>query len=745
MMLNACKADLSSNKNVQSDQIETLIQQMSLEEKVGQMTNIGLTALCQGDFWTGTDSLELDFAKLKHLIGTFKVGSVQNKGQYPPNVDEWKRLTSLIQAYNLNESNNKIPVLFGIDAVHGAHYTLGSTMMPHQLALAATWNPQLAYRTGEITAYELCASGLPWNYAPCMDVASEPLWGRYYETYGEDPYLVSEMGAAFIRGHQEDGMDEHANAAVCVKHFIGYGAAENGKDRANAIIPESYLRAYHLPPFAEAIKAGAKSVMLSSGSVNGIPGHANKYLITDVLKGELGFDGMVISDWADIDKLIDVHRVAKDKKDAARIAVLAGMDMCMVPYDVSFAVDVMQLVNDGEIPMSRIDDAVRRILRLKESLGLFEENTNYSYNKFASDEHINSSFKTAAESITLLKNDRNCLPFSKEDKILVCGPSANSMNMLNGGWSRSWGGDDVRFNDDSKQTIYEAISADFGNDHVRWTEGASIDSLVDIEATLIQAQWADKLVVCLGEKPATEKPSDIEELELDAAQLELVKQLSETGKEVIVVLVFARPRIIRDIVEVSDAIVMAYLPGDEGGRAISSVLSGESNPSGKLPFTYPRFSGDTWTYYHKQSDEVGNSFGMDGFNPQWEFGTGLSYTTFETSFKDASKTQLVGMDTLTILIEVKNTGSSNGKEVVQLFMSDRIASVSPDMKRLIGFQKVALDAGEAKSLEFKVSAYDLSFINKENKRITEDGLFHLLVGGNPGELKMKEIIYKQHK
>jgi beta-glucosidase len=744
-ILTACDSESDMSLKQQDVFIEELLKNMTLEEKVGQMTNIGLTALCQGDFWTGTDSLELDTTKLKRLLGKYKVGSVQNKGQYPPDLDEWKRLTSLIQLFNLNEIENKIPLLFGIDAVHGAHYTLGSTMFPQQLALAATWNTELAYGTGKITAYELRASGIPWNYAPCLDIATDPLWGRFFETFGEDPFLVSSMGRALIKGHQGDDLSNSQSAAVCIKHFIGYGSAENGKDRANAILPESYLRNYHLPPFKEAIDAGAGAVMLSSGAVNGIPGHANKYLITDVLKGELGFKGLVISDWADIDKLIDVHRVAADKKDAARMAVLAGMDMCMVPYDASFAEDVLALVSEGEIPLSRIDDAVTRILNLKKDLGLFDEPAKLQYDQFASEEYTDASYKAAAECITLLKNEDDCLPFSKEERILVCGPAANSMNFINGGWSRSWGGDDERFNDESKLTIYQAISAEFGADQVKWNEGANLNELKNIDESLELANWATKIVVCLGEKPATEKPSDIEELELEAAQLELVKKLSETGKDLVTILVFARPRIIREIVEVSDAILMAYLPGDEGGRAISSVISGEINPSGKLPFTYPRYSGDTWTYNHKQGDEVGNDFGMDGFNPQWEFGTGLSYTTFESKITSISTEELIGSDTLILKVNVKNIGPISGKEVVQLYMSDRIASVSPDMKRLIAFQKIDLEAGTDMNIEFIISANDLSFINNENKRVTEDGLFHLTTGGNPGQMEMIEINYKRNK
>lgn len=726
--------------------IDSILNSLTLEEKIGQMTNIGMTALCKGDFWTNTDSLELDTAKLRTLIGKYKVGSVQNKGMYPPSREEWNNLTRAIQHYNTNDAKNKIPVLFGIDAVHGAHYTAGSTMFPHQLALAASWNTELAKQAGEVTAYELRASNLAWNYAPCLDIASEPLWGRFYETFGEDPLLTSEMGTAFIRGHQESHYGKEYSAPVCMKHFIGYGSPQNGKDRANAIIPMNYLLAYHLPPFEAGIQAGAQSVMLNSGAVNGIPGHANKNLITGLLKEKLGFRGPVISDWADIEKLVGVHRVAKDKKDAARIAVLAGLDMCMVPYDAGFADDVLDLVKEGQIPESRIDDAVRRILRLKLEAGLFEqEKKDPDYKDFGSARFAEMSYNAACQSIVLLKNEEQILPLSYNDKILVCGKAANSLNALNGAWSRTWGGSEKKYNDENKLTILEALQNEFGEANVHYLELSQETGLPRPLELEKWSKWADKVLICLGEKQATEKPSDIHELAIDEAQNKLVEKISRFNRNIISVLLIGRPRIVRDIEKVSKGIIMACLPGPEGGRALADVMSARFNPGGKLPFTWPGYSGEKWTYYHKQADEVDENFGMNGFNPQWEFGYGLSYTSFTSELLSIEKDTLIGNDSLNIRVKVTNTGSVSGHEVVQLYISDRVASISPDMKKLLAFKKVFLKAGEEQMVHFVITSNQLQFIDSKGDWIAEDGDFQILAGGNPKDMSSINFYYKNSK
>jgi beta-glucosidase len=725
--------------------IEKLISQMSLEEKVGQMTNIGLTAICKGPFWNDSDSLEIDTIKLTEMLLKYYIGSIQNKGKYPPSVDEWHRLVSQIQNFQMNQSRLKIPVLFGIDGVHGANYTASSTLFPHQIACAATWDPVFAKKTGEVTAYEMRASSIPWNYAPVLDISYQPLWGRIYETYGEDTYLASEMGKAFIKGSQGNDLTNDKKAAVCLKHFIGYGTPYNGKDRSTAIISDRDLKEYFIPPFEEAIRAGAKTIMLNSGSVNGIPGHINHHLITDILKGELGFEGFVISDWDDLSKLVGAHNVAKDNKEAAKLAVLAGMDMCMVPYDESFAVHLAELVNEGEVPVERINDAVRRILRVKFELGLFDNPyTNpESYPLFGSKEFADASYEAAKECITLLKNENGILPLKKTSKILVTGPTANSINYLNGGWSRTWSGVEEEYNDPGKASVLDAIISKIGKSNVSFAMGSGINEEIDIDNAVKLAEKCDLIIACLGEEPATEKPSDIDDLDLPEAQLSLVKKLALTGKPIILVLLEGRPRVINEIEGLSQAIIMAYLPGQEGGKAIADVLFGDCNPSGRLPYTYPRYSGSIWKYNHKGADAMDKDFTLKGFQPQFEFGEGLSYTSFEYSVPILSTDTISTGDSLIIKLDITNTGKIFGKEVVQLYKRDMVASVSPDIKKLVIFQKIGLEPGQSKTLEFTIYNSDLAFVGTNNEWITEAGEFQVLIGGTPKNLQTKKFYYKQ--
>ena len=610
--------------------VEQLLSQMTLEEKVGQMTNIGLTAICKGPFWNDADSLEIDTAKLRYMVQTWHIGSIQGKGKYPPTPEEWYHIIKQIQNYALTETRLGIPVLYGIDGVHGAGYSAGSTFFPQEIACAATWNPEFAYKTAEITSYELKASSTPWNYAPVLDVSCQPLWGRIFETYGEDTYLTTKMGAAYVDGAQQKDLSGNNATAVCLKHFIGYGNPCNGKDRSTAIIPENELRQYYLPPFQEAIKKGALTVMLNSGSVNGIPGHVNSHWINDILKGELGFEGFVISDWDDISKLVDVYQVAANIKEATKLAVMAGMDMCMVPYDESFAANLTELVKEGEVPMERIDDVVRRILKVKFKLGLFSKPyTNpKDYPLFGSDEFAMESYRAASECITLLKNRNDILPLKKGVKIMVTGPVAASLNYLNGAWSRTWSGLEEQYNDTGKLTVLDALIQKAGAPNVRYAAGTTIDSIIDIKEAIKQAKKSDVIVACLGEAPATEKPSDINDLDLPPAQIELVKQLSKTGKPIVIVLLEGRPRVFREAEKLSQAVLMAYLPGQEGGRAIADILFGDVNPSGHLPYTYPRYSGAIWKYNHKASDAMDKNFLLHGFDPQFQFGEGMSYTSF---------------------------------------------------------------------------------------------------------------------
>jgi beta-glucosidase len=728
---------------------DSLLKLLTLEEKAGQMTNIGLTALMQGPFWNDADSLLLDTAKMKELLIIHGVGSVQNKGKYPPTKEEWYRIIKSLQEYVSANSTHKIPILFGIDGVHGANYTAGSTLFPQQIALAATWNPEFARITGEVTAYELRASSTPWNYAPVLDVSMQPIWGRIFETFGEDTYLNKVMGAAFIEGSQGNSISDPTSVAVCLKHFIGYGTPFSGKDRSPAIIPEHYLRQYYLEPFRDAIERGAVTVMLNSGAVNGVPGHIDRYLITDVLKNELGLKGFVITDWGDINRLVENHFVAKDTREAAKLAVLAGVDMCMVPYDASFAVDVIDLVKSGEIPMSRIDDAVRRILFVKFKLGLFERSYHNpaNYKMFGSAEFAELSKQAALEAITLLKNNNNTLPIGqKNQRILVTGPTANSLTSLNGPWSRTFKGDDPTYDDEGKKSFLQAMQNNFGVKNVNYESGTDFEGeFKKSESLLRKASSSDIIVVCLGERPTTEKFSDIHSLDLPQNQLDLVKYLHKSGKPIVLVLLQGRARIIREIEPLADAILMAYWPGHEGGRALAEIISGAENPSGKLPYTYPRYTNTLHTYQHKGSDKLDNKFGMDGFNPQWEFGHGLSYTNFQFSNFTISADTIYSEQNITVSVDVKNVGKHLGKEVAQLFIRDMVASITPDDRKLIGFEKIHLNAGETKTVSLTIGYDDLKFVGLDNQWIAEVGDFEVLIGGNPDSMMKKKFYYAGKK
>lgn len=726
----AKSASSDTNSNLSLDpRVEELLAQMTLEEKVGQMTNISLMAVAEGDFWMRRDTVLLDTAKMRDLLANSHVGSVQNLGTYPFSPPEWRQNIGLLQDYVAENTRLKIPILYGIDAVHGANYTAGSTMLPQQLALAATWNTDLSEGAGRLTSYELRASGIPWNYAPVLDVSKQPLWGRIFETFGEDTYLVSEMGAAYIRGSQGADVSDDYQTAVCLKHFLGYGAAYNGKDRSPVYLPERMLRQTYLPPFQRAIEEGALTVMINSGAVNGTPSHADYKLLTTLLKEELNFQGFTISDWDDITNLVATHEVAKDEKEAIMLAVNAGMDMCMEPYDASFATFLVELVNEGKVPMSRVDDATRRILGVKMKLGLFDkvQSDPAIYPDFGSEKFAQENLDATLESITLLKNQNDILPLSKDSKVLVTGVAANSLNYLNGAWSRTWKGESTEFNDEGKLTILEGIQDLIGDNQVAFAEGTNYTEDINSNKAVSLARDVDYVIVCLGEMPATEKPSDIDNLEMPQAQLDLVHKLAETGKPIILVLVEARPRIIEEIELEVEAVVMAYLPGNEGGRAVSSIVFGDHNPSGKLPITYPKYAGSIWPYDHVKSDERDAGFGFDAFHPQYEFGFGLSYTSFAYSELTVSGDSIAMNETAKISVTITNTGDRAGKEAVQLYSRDLVASISPAVKQLRKFEKISLEPGESTTVNFELTEADLAFVNSENEWVTEAGDFTIQV------------------
>lgn len=724
--------------------IEELVTKMTLKEKAGQMLNIGLPSVLKGEYWDVRDSVNFDAQKFKKFIIDYAVGSIHNTPQYPATKEEWFKIVKEIQDSAMQKTRLGIPVLYGIDNIHGANYVNGSVMFPHQIAVAATWNTELSRIGAEITSYESRAASLPWNFNPNADVATNPLWGRIGESFGEDPYLISEMTNAYIKGSQEKGLENSASSAVCMKHFVGYGAGKNGKDRANAIIPENSLRQYFLPPFEKALENGAMGVMISSNAVNGVPCHLNTYYITDILKGEMGFKGVVISDFSDVEFLVAAHQSAKDMREATKLAVNAGIDLLMNPYDADVIDLIVELVEAGEISKERIDDAVTRVLRLKFYLNLFETpyNNPNEYPDFGSEKHIAANYKTASEAITLLKNENAILPLSSNKKVLVTGYSANSINMLNGAWSRSFLGRDTTYNDPSKLTILDAIKKQVGTKNVDFVEGTDYLENINSDLAVSKAKKADYIVVCVGEIPASEKPSDINELELPKVQQELVKKLAKTGKPIILVMVQGRPRIIREIEPLANGILMAYLPGQEGGRAISDVIFGTINPSGKLPYTYPKFTGNILPYYYKKADIRDIDWGYNGFYPQFEFGFGLSYTSFEYSNLKISKDTLTTSDKFKVTINIKNSGKREGKEIVQVFIKDLVATVSPDAKKLVRFDKVNLKADEIKTLEFDLTTKDLESIGINNKWIIEEGEFEILVGGKPQELLKQKIYFK---
>ncbi len=709
---------------------DSIISLMTLEEKVGQMLNIGLASILEGPFFTYRDTLIFDSVKVSNLLIKYGAGSVQNLGNYPLTPSEWRYYIGELQKIVKNKTRLGIPLLYGIDAAHGANYTAGSVMFPHQINMAASFNTELVKEVGKITSYELKASAIPWNYAPVLDVARQPMWGRIYESFGEDTYVVTQMGAAIQEGAQGDTPWAYDKTITCAKHFLGYGASYTGKDRSPVIISENYLRQVLLPPFEKAIDNGLLSLMISSGTMNGIPSHIDYNLLTNILKKELGFKGFVISDWGDIDNLHKAHKVAKNEREAVKLSVLAGLDMCMEPYDESFAVHLIDLVNSGEVPMSRIDDAVRRILYVKLISGVFIDPLfeSSNYNEFASEKSDSINHLLACESITLLKNDANVLPLKKGKRVLVTGVAANSINYLNGGWSRTWSGQDASYNDWEKLTIFEAIQQKNGKQNVIYAQGTGYTDGNYIKDAVAKARNCDVIVVCVGEKPATEIPSDINELELPEIQQELVKQLAAIGKPIVLVMVQGRPRIIRKIEPLTESIIMAYLPGNEGGRAIADVLYGDFNPCGKLPYTYPRYSGALLTYDHLHSDEHDVNFGSNGFNPQYEFGYGLSYANFKYADIILSSDSISVQDTLIIKVNISNTGTRIGKESVLLFVSDEVASVSPPVKQLKKFKKNELKPGETNQITFTLNQDDLKFINQDNEWVTEPGYFTIKIG-----------------
>ena len=722
-------------------QVEKTLSKMTLEEKVGQMCELDINAFGRRDEKTGR--FIIDEAKLDDIIRVHKVGSILNApGTMAASLEEWQEIIGKIQKLSMKEIG--IPCIYGVDQNHGVTYTLGGTLFPQNLSVAASFNKRLPYEAARITAYETKAGSCPWTYSPTLDLGRDPRWSRIWENYGEDCYVNAVMGSAAVRGFQGDDPNHVGknSVAVSLKHFLGYGAPFTGKDRTPAYISPQVLREKHFAPYQAAIKAGALTIMVNSASVNGVPVHASKEWLTGWLKEGLNWDGMIVTDWADINNLFQREKIAKDKKDAIRIAINAGIDMSMDPYSTDFCVLLKELAEEGQVPMSRIDDAVRRVLRLKYRLNLFEKPTYKikDYPLFGSQQHAEVALHAAEESMVLLKNKNGILPLQKGKKILVAGPNANNMRCLNGGWSYTWQGHLADRFAGNYNTILEAMQNKYGKENVVYEPGVTYvpegkyweENKPEIEKAVEAAKGVDIVMVCIGENSYCETPGNLTDLALSENQRHLVKALAKVGKPIVMILSEGRPRLIADIEPLADAVVDIILPGNYGGDALANLLAGDVNFSGRLPFTYPKEINSLNNYDYKVSEEVGTMEGAYDYDArvslQWPFGYGLSYTTFDYSNLRVDKQNFKAGDVLKVSVDVKNTGNVKGKDAILLYSSDLIASLVPDNKRLRAFEKIELAPGESKTVTFDLKADDLAFVDYDNRWRLEEGEFVLTVG-----------------
>ena len=707
-------------------QVNRLLAQMTLEEKVGQMTQIDFTVIGLPEAQNAMDPI--DAGKLEDAVLTHHVGSIMNTPFTPNNqaqpIETWRKMQQSVQAMAAG-SRLKIPVLYGIDAIHGATYTENATLFPQALSMAATFNPDLSFKAGEITAREIRASGLQWNFSPVMDMGRQPLWPRLWETYGEDVHLATVMGSQYIRGHQGTDFSAADKGLTCLKHFVGYSLPFNGKDRTPALIGERTLREYFLPTFAAGIKAGAPTIMVNSSEVDGIPGHANYHYLTTILRDELGFKGFTVSDWEDIKRLYTRDKLAASEREAVKIAVMAGVDMSMVPFDFSFYNILLELVKSGEVPMARINEAVSRILTVKYQAGLFDSDKKPIpvADHFATPYATATNRQAAREAIVLAKNDKQLLPLKKDAKILVTGPTANLLSVMNGGWTITWQGDAEQLYPKDKLTVVGALQQQ-STGQVTYVGGRNFNDPIDIAKVVKEAEHHDYILLCLGEKPYTETLGNIPSLVLDPAQQALAAAVLATGKPVILLTFGGRPRIITSIAEKAAAVLLGLLPGMEGGLAVADILYGTYNPDAKLPITYPRDTNDIVLYDYKPIE----SFELNAYTPLYPFGHGLSYTTFQTSGLQVDKTSIGLLESIHVTVDVKNTGKLPGKETVLVYINDVAASVTRPNKQLKAFKKVDLQPGETQHLSFMLTPDDLSFIGVDLKRIVEPGDFNVIVG-----------------
>ena len=723
--------------------IEKQLARMTLDEKVGQMLELNLDIMGQRD---ANGQWQLNEQMLDTTIQKYKIGSILNApATRAASVEQWQKWIRLIQQKSIQYTG--IPDVYGLDHNHGVTYTQGGTLFPQPINLGASFNTELAREMAEVTAYESRAANCPWVYNPVVDLGRDPRWPRIWESFGEDAVVNSKMVVAEIKGYQGDDPNHlgRYHVGTSTKHYMAYGAPWTGKDRTPAYVSPQMLREKYFEPFRQAAMAGTLTMMVNSASINGVPVHASYELLTKWLKEDLQWDGMLVTDWADINNLFQREHVAKDKKDAIRLAINAGIDMSMDPYSVDFCILLKELVQEGKVPMSRIDDAVRRILRLKYRLGLFDEpNTGgKGYEKFGSQEFAQKSLRAAEESIVLLKNEGSILPLapaSQQKKILLTGPNANQMRCLHGGWSYTWQGSGAEDLAAKYNTIYEALCNKYGKGNIILEQGVTYnergqyyeENEPQIERAVSAAQQADIIIACIGENSYTETPGNLNDLWLSENQRNLVKALAKTGKPVILVLNEGRPRLIADIEPLAKAVLHIFLPGNYGADALANLLSGEANFSAKMPYTYPREINSLNTYDYKVSEEVGTMAGAYNYDAkvslQWPFGYGLSYTTFDYANLRVDKTSFTADDVLTVTVDVKNTGKRAGKEAVLLYSSDLIASIVPDNRRLRDFTKVALAPGETKTVTFQLPAKELAFVGADGRWTLEEGDFTLKVG-----------------
>ena len=719
--------------------VDSVLAKMTLDEKIGQMTELAIDVLGTG---TGNDFV-LDEAKLRDIVSKYKIGSfLSAPGPIALSPQKWNEIIARINRVSIEVMG--IPTIYGLDQNHGTTYTLGGTLFPQNINIGASFNPTLSHDAAVITAYETRASNCPWTYSPTVDMARDPRWPRVWENYGEDPLVNAVMGAAAVRGFQGPDPNHIGRdfIATSTKHYMGYSMARTGKDRTPAYISMQDLREKCFEPFKACVEAGTLTIMANSGSINGMPVHASRELLTGWLKEDLNWDGMIVTDWADINNLYTRERVAADKKEAIKIAINAGIDMTMEPYDTSFCTLLRELVEEGEVPMSRIDDAARRVIRLKMRLGLFDLPDTYlaSYPKFGCKEFAATALRAAEESEILLKNTDNILPLAKNTKILLTGPNANSMRCLNGGWSYTWQGHLADRFAGQYNTIYEALCNKFGKKNVVLEQGVTYKSEgkydeenePEIEKAVAAAAGVDVIVACIGENSYCETPGNLSDLALSENQRSLVKALAATGKPVVLILNEGRPRLVSDIEPLAKAVVNILLPGNYGGDALANILAGDANPSARMPYTYPRNQAELTTYDYRVSEEMDKMEGAYDYDAvvsvQWPFGYGQSYTTFEYSNLTVDKSSFTADDTLTFTVDVANTGKRVGKEAVMLFSSDLVASLTPENRRLRAFEKIELKPGEKKTVSLSIPASALAFVGHDGHWTLEKGDFRIQTG-----------------